>query len=212
MAIHTSTRRSDRPQVVSCQAWALESAPAIGCPPAVAATPARAVTGSWDAATVLALLCVLLCSIAVVAVVQRLDRMLGAGTQRLQVCNHFDYPAATARCTASDPFIVVHHRTTSAALQIDVSGDASRSGVPVTIAVTESNGAGLVTATGTTRKVLHPDGAGVAVLSLQGVFGACHIMLPATPLGSPSWERATYELQVRDRTNILAATIFHIAL
>jgi len=212
MLIQDGPRHPDRPWTLSAQPWAPESAPSTCCPPAAAVTPARALSGGWNLATVLALLGVLLCGIAVVAMVQGLDLVLGAAAQRVRICNRFDYSAATARCTASDPFIVVHHGTTSASLQIDVSGDPSRSGVPVTIGVTENNGAGLVIATCVTRRLLHPDGAGVAVLSLQGVFVACHIPLPAPPMGSPGWERATYAVQVRDSTTILGSRRFHVAL
>jgi hypothetical protein len=189
-----------------------ESTPGIWCPPAAGATPVRAVSGGWDTATVLALLSVLLCGIAVVAAVQGLDRVLGAGAQRVRVCNRFDSFPATGRCTMSDPFIVVRDGTTSASLQIAVPDDASRPRVPVTIDVSETNGTGVVLTTGSIRRVLQPDGAGVAVLPLQGVFAACRIPLPATPVGSPNWERATYAVQVRDRTTILGETVLHIAL
>jgi hypothetical protein len=161
---------------------------------------------------VLALLSVLLCGIAVVAAVQGLDLVLGAGAQRVRVCNRFDSVPATARCTVSDPFIVVRDGTTGAALQIAVPDDASRPRVPVTIDVSETNGAGLVLATGRTRRVLQPDGAGVAVLPLQGVFAASRIPLPSTSAGISNWERATYAVQVRDRTTILGETVFHAAL
>jgi hypothetical protein len=161
---------------------------------------------------VLKLLSVLLCGIAVVAAVQRLDLALGAGAQRVQVCNRFDASPPTARCTGSDPFIIVRDGTTSASLQIAVAGHASRPGVPVTIDVSETNGRGLVVATGRIRQVLQPDGAGVAVLPLQGVFAACGIPLSAGAAGSPNWEQTTYAVEVRDRTTILGETMFHDAL
>ena len=212
MLSHNGTRQPDRSWTLSAQPWAPESASAIGCPPATAAIPARAVFGGWDIAAVLALLGVLLGGIAVVAVVQGLDLVRGAAAQRVKICNPFDAAAVTARCTASDPFIVVHQGTTGASLQIDVTGEASRAGVPVTIRVTEDNGAGLVIASGSTRRVLHPDGVGVAVLPLQGVFAGCRISLPTAPVGSPGWERATYTVAVRDRSTTLGETVLHVAL
>jgi hypothetical protein len=170
------------------------------------------VSGGWDIATVLVPLGVFLSGITVVAMVHGLDLLLGAGAQPVQVCNNFDYSAVTARCTAADPFIVVHHSTTSASLQIDVSGKISRAGVPVTIRVTEDNGLGLVIAVGSTRRVLHPGGAGVAVLPLQGVLAACRVPLPAAPVGSPEWERASYDVEVAGTTTSLGETMFHVAL
>jgi hypothetical protein len=187
---HNPARQPDRPWTLAAPPWAPE----------------------WDGATVLALLSVLLCGIALVAAVQGLDRVLGAGAERVRVCNRFDAFPATARCSVSDPFIVVRDGTTSASLQIAVPDDASHPRVPVTIDVSETNGAGLVIATGRIRRVLQPDGAGVAVLPLQGVFAACRIPLPATSAGNPNWERATYVVLVRDRTTILGETVFHAAL
>jgi hypothetical protein len=214
MLSHDSTRRPDRPWTLPAQSWVPGSAPSPSncCPPAAAATPAWTVSRGRDRVTVRVLLSVLLCGIAVVAAVQWRDLVLGAGGQRIQVCNRYDYSPDMARCTVSDPFIVVHHGTTSAYLQIALSGHAPRSGVPVTIDVSESNGAGLVTATASSRRMLHPDGAGVAVLPLQGVFAACRIPLPAASAGSPNWERAAYAVVVRDRTTILGEILVHAAL
>jgi hypothetical protein len=148
----------------------------------------------------------------VVTAVQRLDRVLGAGAQRVQVCNRLNASPAAARCTVSDPFIVLRDGITSASLQINVPDDASRPRVPVTIEVSETNGAGLVVATGRIRRVVQPDSVGVAVLPLQGVFASARIPLPAPSAGSPNWEQATYAVQVRDRTTLLGETMFHAAL
>jgi hypothetical protein len=212
MFTHNHARQPDQPWTRAAPPWVPESAPGICRRRAADATPVRAVAGGWDTAAALALLSVLLCGIAVVAAVHGLDQVLGAGAQRVRVCNRFDPVPATARCTVSDPFIVVHDGATSAALQIAVPDAASRPRVPVTIDVSETNGAGLVLATGRIRRVLQPDSAGVAVLPLQGVFAASRILLPATPAGSPDWERATYAVQVRDRTTILGETVFHATL
>jgi hypothetical protein len=212
MSAQYSAQQSDHPWTLSSQPWAIENAPSITYPLPAPATPMRSVSQNWGGAPVLVLCSILLCCLAVAGVVQGLDLVLGAGPQHVRVCNGFDASAVTAGCTASDPFVIVRDGATSASLQINVPADAARSPVPVTISVSETNGAGLVVATGSSRRVLQPNGAGVAMLPLQSVFAASHIPLPAPSAGNPNWERSTYVVQVRDHTTILGETMFHAAL
>jgi hypothetical protein len=212
MRTHDDTREPHGPWILAAHPWADVQITATCYAPATATAPARAVSSGWDPATMIALLRVLVCGLIVFAAVQWLEVVLGTGIQRVLVCNSFDSAPATARCTVSDAFVVVHQGATGATLQVTVAGDAPGRRVPVTIDVRESNGAGLVIATGTDRWMLHPDGAGVAVLALQGVFAACRIPLPAAPAGSTNWQQVTYVVAVRERTTILGETAFHVAV
>jgi hypothetical protein len=212
MFTHNSARQSDYPWTIASQPWATENAPSIASPLPAAATPVRSVSRGWEGTPVLVLFSILLCCLAVVAAVQGLDLVLGAGAQRVQVCNRFDSTSATAHCAMGDSFIIVRDGATSASLRISVPRDSARPRVPVTIEVSETNGTGLMVADGSSHRVLQPDGMGVAVLPLQDVFAAARIPLPAPSAGSPNWERVTYTVQVRARTTILGDAVFHAAL
>jgi hypothetical protein len=212
MSTHDNTHYPDQSLTISSQARALDRAPSSWYPPAPNTAPVRATSAGRDAVAVIAALSVLLCGMALVAIVQRFDQVLGADTLRIQVCNRFDFSPITARCTGSDPFIVVRHGVTGAYLQVSTSADASGLPVPVTISVTETNGAGLVLARGSTRWVLPRSGSGVAVVAMQDVFSASGIPLAGATLESHGWESDTYSVQVRTGATVLGDSIFHVAL